>query len=166
MNIVTTDRLNIRQFKYDDAELLYKYSQEEIARKELPDEVLNSVNAAIEKISFFHDQYLGKNILVYAVELKNEKFLIGHVSLSPISEGMEIGYSIATAYQSNGYASELVLPFTNWAKQSFQLDKVYGIVKVSNLASIKSLEKSGYIQIHEGVRDFWGEQFLMRTYVI
>lgn len=97
--ILETNRLIIREFEFSDTKLLFLYSQEDAAKKELPDEVLSTLDAAKEKIKFFKGQYENGNILVYAIELKEAGVLIGHVSLSPIKEGMEIGYAIAAAYQ-------------------------------------------------------------------
>lgn len=164
MTILETKRLKIRAFEPKDAGLLYQYSNEEIAQKELPDEVLPSAQAAKEKIAFFHQQYESGNIRVYAIALKEIDLFIGHISLSPIDEGVEIGYSIATAFQRNGFSSEIVLPFSLWAKRTFAMDKLYGVVKPENFASVKSLEKAGYQLVEERERVCWGEPIRMRLY--
>ncbi|WP_353958623.1 GNAT family N-acetyltransferase [Sporolactobacillus laevolacticus] len=57
--------------------------------------------------------------------LKKTNTLIGHVGLSKISDGVEIGYAIGMDYQGNGYATESVGAFSIWAKNttSFLMEK-------------------------------------------
>jgi ribosomal-protein-alanine N-acetyltransferase len=132
--IIETDRLIVRKLSLDDAELLFKYSREEIAKKELPDEVFESITETKKKIEYFMSNYDDKYPLVYGIILKKMNIIIGHISLSKIDEGIEIGYAIATEYQNKGYASELIIPFTNWSKKHLKVDEIYGIVKKENMA--------------------------------
>lgn len=83
----------------------------------------------------------------------------------PLAGRVEIGYAIATEYQGLGYASELIRPFTEWAKAALKLNKLYGIVKASNLASWKCLEKAGFTLLKEETREMFGGVHHVRTYV-
>jgi ribosomal-protein-alanine N-acetyltransferase len=110
--IFETDRLIVRRLTLDDVELLLKYSQEEITKKELPDEVFENIEQLQETVEYFISNYDDKYPLVYGIILKEKGYVIGHLSLSKIDRGIEIGYAIATDYQNKGYASELIVPFT------------------------------------------------------
>jgi len=166
MKIIETNRLIIREFMPEDSDLLLLYSQEEIAKKELPDEVLESKEKATELIKMFKEKYPYDYPLVYAIESKEAGCMIGHICLSPISEGIEVGYAIATEYQGKGYATEVVRPFVEWGKKKQKIDKIYAIVKISNIASLKTVEKSGFTFQSEGVRNFWGDLVTMRVFTI
>ena len=169
MVILETPRLIVRGFTLEDVPLAYKYSQEECTKNELPDEVFDGIEGTKEKLLFLIENYK-KNIypLVYALELRGICPNIGHVSLSTFGkndENIEVGYAIATEYQGNGYASEVVRPFTEWAKRSLHLDKIYGEAKTTNIASWRILEKAGFQFIDEKVRNsFWGT-YLTRMYI-
>jgi len=76
--------------------------------------------------------------------LKVRNIIIGHIGLSEIDKGIEIGYAIATEYQNNGYISEIIKPFINWIKNNLRIKKIYGITKKENTASWKVLEKNGF----------------------
>ena len=109
--------------------------------------------------------YPNKYPLVYAIDLKKTKKLIGHISLSTIAEGIEIVYAIATEYQNNGYASEIIEPFSKWAKETLGMKRIYGIVKVNNIHSWKILEKNGYKLKKEKNRIWYDNgEFLTKIY--
>lgn len=164
MNILETERLIIRHLQLDDAELIFSYSQEECTKKELPDEHFETMEDAIEALEFIINQYDKGYPLVYALDLKESNYLIGHVSLSFIPDGNEIGYAIATAYQGNGLATELVKAFSPWAKDVFNLDMIYGVTKEENAASWKVLEKCGYQLQKEEIRKSFGGQYSVKIY--
>jgi RimJ/RimL family protein N-acetyltransferase len=104
--------------------------------------------------------------LVYGVFSKQDDCIIGHLGLSEIDRGIEIGYAIATDYQNKGYASELITPFTNWSKKYLNLDKIYGIVKKENIASWKILEKNDFLLLEEGIyNNYFKGKHLAKIYV-
>ncbi len=96
---------------------------------------------------------------VMGVEIKDTKILIGHVGLSEIAEGIEIGYAIGEAYQKNGYGSEAVKAYTDWAREQLNLSTIYGVVKSDNIASCKTLEKTGFLYQKEENRESLGRMY-------
>ena len=160
-----TNRIIVRKLSISDSELLYKYSQEEITKKELPDEVFDNIVKTKETIEYFKSNYDVKYPLVYGIILKINNIIIGHISLSEIEKGIEIGYAIATEYQKNGYISEIIIPFVNWIKNNLRLEKIYGIVKKGNIASWKILEKNGFELIEEVVnKNYFEGKYEVRIY--
>jgi len=143
-----TNRIIVRKLSLNDSELLFKYSQEEITKSELPDEVYENISDIKDAIEYFminYDyEYNFVYPLVYGIVHKNKNIIIGHISLTEIDKGIEIGYAIATEYQNNGYMSEIIIPFINWIKNHLRLEKIYGITKKDNMASWKVLEKNGF----------------------
>jgi len=139
-----TNRIIVRKLSLNDSEYLYKYSQEEITKKELPDEVFDNITETMETIEYFISNYDDKYPLVYGIILKNINIIIGHIGLSKFDKGIEIGYAIATEYQNNGYISEIITPFINWVKDILKIEKIYGITKKDNMASWKVLVKNGF----------------------
>ena len=63
-----TDRLIIRRLSTDDAEILLRYSQEEITRKELPGEVFENIEDLKKAIEYFIMNYDYKFPLVYGLD--------------------------------------------------------------------------------------------------
>jgi ribosomal-protein-alanine N-acetyltransferase len=163
--ILSTPRLEIRELRPEDAVLLYLYSREECARANLPDEVLADEAAAESLIRTLRRNYPAAYPLVYGITRREDGLLIGHISLSVISEGIEIGYAIAKAYQGQGFAREAATAFSSWAKEQFSLPAIYGLARASNEASRRVLEASGYRFLREEMRSAWGQEILYRVYV-
>jgi len=84
-----TESLIVRKLSLDDVELLFKYSQEEIVRKELPDEVFESIIETKKAIEYFMSNYDNKYPLVYGIILKTKNIIMGYISLNTIDRGIE-----------------------------------------------------------------------------
>ena len=160
-----TDRLIVRKLSINDSELLFKYSQEEITKKELPDEIFENITETKETVEYFISNYDDKYPLVYGIILKEENIIIGHIGLSKIDKGIEIGYAIAADYQNNGYMSEIIIPFINWIKNNLKMEKIYGIAKSENIASWKMLEKYGF-ELEEEItnKNYFGGEYKVKIY--
>jgi len=167
-----TDRLTVRRLSINDAELLFKYSQEEITKKELPDEVFENISEAKETIEYFISNYDTQFPLVYGIVLKENNIIIGHIGLSKIDKGIEIGYATATEYLNRGYMSEIITPFINWTKnnlelEKFNIEKIYGIAKSENTPSWKILEKNGFVLEEECINENYFEgKYKVKIYSI
>lgn len=118
MSLITTDRLIIRNLCLEDIEAFYKFSREKSMKDWIPDQVYDDIEEAKEVLDFLMSKYSNDldNVsypYVLALVLKDTNELIGHVGLSHIPEGIEIGYAIGEDYQKKGYATEAVQAFTD-----------------------------------------------------
>ncbi len=170
MSLIITDRLIIREFSLEDTEDVYKLSQEEAMKKWIPDQVYDDMEVAKEILKFLISKYEydSQNIsypYVMGIEIKDTKKLIGHVGLSEIAEGIEIGYAIGEAYQNNGYGSEAVQAYTDWAKEQLHLPTIYGVVKSDNIASCKTLEKAGFLYRKEANIESFGGMYQRKIFI-
>ena len=145
MYCVETLRLGIRCFTPADADMIYRLSVEDAYRRWLPDQVYTDKEQAREALDFLMSKYDGREFpYVLAVVEKSSGDLIGHVGLSRIPEGVEIGYAIGYEHQGRGYATEAVAAFSDWAKKEFSVQELFGVVRTDNTASRKVLEKAGF----------------------
>jgi len=152
MYILETERLIIREFTLKDTEIIYEFSQEEALKKWIPDQVYADLDEARETLEFLISKYKEKEYpFVMAVVKKDTDELIGHIGLSVIKRGIEVGYGIGEKYQNKGYAREAVDAYTTWGKKEFSLDKIYGVVECENYASCKVLENSQFTFLEEDV---------------
>ena len=143
--LLETERLHLRKYTLDDVEKNYLYSQEESRKKGIPNEVYADIQASKENIEFILSMYEKSDFpYVYAIVLKDTNEYIGHVSLSRIPEGIEIGYAICEKHQGKGYATEIVKAYVAWGKKELGLEKIYGEIYPDNSASRKVLENSGF----------------------
>lgn len=145
MKNIETKRLVIRELQVEDIEKIFELSREETLVKNIPDQVYADMNEAKEMVAFLRNQYENNGLpLVMAICLKETEEVIGHVGVSEIKQGVEIGYAIGMDFQGNGYAAEAVKAYTRWVKKELELKQILGLVDVRNIASSKVLESAGY----------------------
>ena len=150
--LLETERLYLRKYTLDDVEKNYLYSQEESRKKGIPNEVYEDIHDSRENVEFILSTYEKIGFpYVYIVAIKDTDEYIGHVSLSEIPEGIEIGYAICEKHQGKGYATEIVKAYVAWAKNTLSLKKIYGIIYCDNSASRKVLEKAGFVYMKNDI---------------
>jgi RimJ/RimL family protein N-acetyltransferase/phospholipid N-methyltransferase len=142
---IKTQRLALREFNLNDVQKVFEFSREESLKKWIPNQCYSDINEAAGIVKLIIGNYMKSELpVVLAVEKSDTAELIGHVGLSGIDEGVEIGYAIGQQYQKSGYASEAVGAFCDWCRSEFKYDKIWGIVKKGNTASCRVLEKTGF----------------------
>jgi len=146
---IETKRLLLRSFNLLDTEKVYEMSQEKSMKAFLPDQVHKSLEQAKEVIEFLMSKYGHQSVVdqlpyILGIELKEKSELIGHIGLSKIDKGIEIGYAIEEKCQGQNYATEAVKAMTNLALCNPLVNEIWAVIDLTNIASIKVLEKSDY----------------------
>ena len=157
---IKTPRLAITTFAPDMAQTVYENSQDDDTRRFVPDEVYNSVEEAREAIEFLMSRYESTDgPFVYPVITNNERKNIGYVQLCKLDEGtLEIGYHIAKNFTGKGYATEAVKAFLPAIVKKLNIKEVYGICLAENTASVRVLEKCGFVQVFQGMGNYQGKE--------
>ena len=168
---IETKSLRIRPFAEQDAQVVYALSNEGAARKWLPSQVYRDCAHALSRLEFLIRQYsspgdprLGPYVL--AVEHRADAALIGHVGFSPLGEEVEIGFSIAQAYQRQGFATEAIVAGSLWAIRTFALDRILGITSAENAASRRSLERARFVHERNRTMPFQGTEQEVCVYLL
>lgn len=148
---IETARLIITEFRADMAEEVHRNSLDEDTRRFTPDEVFLTIGEAEETIRHLIRLYEGQNgPLVYPV-LRKDGVCVGYVQAVKFDDGQwEIGYHIGSPYTRKGYATEAVRAFLPVIMKKIGITRIKGICLRDNLASIKVLERSGFIRTYEG----------------
>jgi ribosomal-protein-alanine N-acetyltransferase len=157
----------LRRFTLADVSKLFVMSQQAGLRTWIPDQVYADEQRASEVLAYLIAQYdqpdpARRAPLVLGVCLGDE--LVGHVGLSAIPDGVEIGYAIADGHQGKGFATEAVAAMTAWGFDRLALPAIDGIVAPDNAGSCRVLEKAGFVMVSEAMRPMHGVTQLVRTY--
>ena len=157
MNI-KTERLFITKFTLEMAEAVHLNSLDEDNRKFNPDEVFETLEDAKDTVEFLMSVYdNGDGPLVYPVVLLDGTN-IGYVQAVPMDDGKwEIGYHIGKNYTGKGYATEAVKAFLPVIMEQLNITEMLGICVVENKASVKVMEKTGFVKEFEGMGSYQGE---------
>ena len=163
---IETERLTITQFTMNMAEAVHLNSLDEDNRRFSPDEVFETVEEAADTVGFLMGVYESNDgPLVYPVLLKDKTY-IGYVQAVPFDDGSwEIGYHIGGNYAEQGYATEAVKGFLPVIMPKLGLKSIQGICVAENTASIKVLERCGFLKEYEGVGSYQGEERPICKYV-
>ena len=159
MNIKTS-RLTIKTFSLDMAQSVYENSQDEDTRRFVPDEVYDSAEEARTAIEFLLSRYDSDDgPFVYPIIINDGGKNIGYVQLCQIDDGSwEIGYHIAKQFTGQGYATEAVKAFLPVIAEKQNIKEVYGICLAENVASVRVLEKCGFVQVYQGAGNYQGNE--------
>ena len=157
MNI-KTERLFITKFTLEMAEAVHLNSLDEDNRKFNPDEVFETLEDAKDTVEFLMSVYdNGDGPLVYPVVLLDGTN-IGYVQAVPMDDDKwEIGYHIGKNYTGKGYATEAVKAFLPVIMEQLNITEMLGICVVENKASVKVMEKTGFVKEFEGMGSYQGE---------
>lgn len=151
--IFETEHLKVRKFRMEDAPCLYKNHLEEEVKKWIPNESYADMEETQGAINFYVDCVNGGHLpYVLAVELKETGELIGDTGVNEVegkTNEVEIGYGICKKYSGKGYATELVNAMTEFVVSTFKIHVLYGRIMRGNDASVRVLEKNGYIFVDE-----------------
>jgi RimJ/RimL family protein N-acetyltransferase len=145
--LITTERLVLRRFRMDDAETLAEYrSDPEVARYQSWDAPFSLLRAETAVANFMASDPGQAGWFQYAVELAEDKALIGDVAvhLHDNLKQAEIGFSLATAYQKRGYATEAVAGVLGRLFEVQGLHKVTGECDARNTNSAALMERLGF----------------------
>ncbi len=148
-----TEHLRIRKFKIEDTQCLYENHIEEEVKKWVPNESYADIEETRGAINFYVDCVNNRHLpYVLAVELKETGELIGDTGVNEVegnASEVEIGYVICKKYSGKGYATELLYAMTEFIVSTFGMSVLYGRVMRGNNASVRVLEKNGYIFVKE-----------------
>jgi RimJ/RimL family protein N-acetyltransferase len=156
---IETERLIITEFTMDMAEAVHLNSLDEDNRRFVPDEVFETVEEAADTVGFLMGVYEnGDGPLVYPVLLKDGTY-IGYVQAVPFDDGTwEIGYHIGGNFTKQGYASEAVKAFLPVIMKQIGITEIAGICLADNKASVKVMERCGFVKEFEGLGPYQGEE--------
>ena len=156
---IETQRLIITEFTPDMAEAVHENSLDADNRRFVPDEVFETVEEAAETVAFLMEVYRkGNGPLVYPVLLKDGT-CIGYVQAVPFGDGTwEVGYHIGGRYTRQGYATEAVKAFLPVILPRLGLSRIKGICLADNLASVKVMERCGFVKEFEGKGPYQGQE--------
>lgn len=156
---IKTDRLIITEFTMDMAEAVHLNSLDEDNRRFVPDEVFETVEEAADTLGFLISVYEnGDGPLVYPALLKDGTY-IGYVQAVPFDDGTwEVGYHIGGSYTKQGYATEAVKAFLPVIMPQLGLARIKGICLADNKASVKVMERCGFIKEFEGIGPYQGQE--------
>ena len=145
--IIRTERLVLGEFHVDDAPAVYRQMRQLPGNSGWADDgETQSLEHARRRIGHHNAAFKRKANIHWAIRKTRGQSLIGVCKLFEFEyqSKAEIGYWIGKRYWNNGIATEAVRSVVAFAFGMLELHRVYASTDVTNLASQRVLEKSGF----------------------
>ena len=141
-----TDRLILRKMTVDDIPSLLKH----VNNRAITDEILNfpypyEEPQAVFRISYVHQGFMKKERFVFAITTKEQKELIGEISLH-LNQSLnqsEVGYWVGEEFWKQGIATEALGRILQFGFEELALQQIFATHRKENHASEKVLAKNG-----------------------
>jgi RimJ/RimL family protein N-acetyltransferase len=134
-----------------ESELNCKYDAEPIEG-----EFLNIINGQIKIIENDPLNYMFHSF--WFIIRKKDDIVVGSMDFKNIpnkTKEIEIGYGLGKKYEHNGYMTEAVKEFCEWALTDERIETIIAETEIENIASRKVLERCGFIKYREKETAWW-----------
>ena len=147
--VIKTERLVLREITEEDLpEIFYQRSDPQMM-KYVDRAPAKSIEDAREFLGRIKTAQLNNDGVNWGITLKNEPKLIGNIGIWCIDKEhhrAELGYVLHPEHQSKGYASEAIKAVLQYGFHTMRLHSMEANVNPNNEASIKLLERNGFIR--------------------
>ena len=144
MTVLKTPRLDLRQFKSDDAPFFYEMNNDPLVMAYTGDLPFESVGEARQFVDNY-DHYTKHGYGRWTVVERRTGEPIGFCGLKnhPDEGYIDLGYRIIQSEWGKGYATEAAQACVIYAFQHLGMDEIVGRTAQDNIGSIRVLEKVG-----------------------
>ena len=142
--MIKTERLHIKPFCIDDADIIYRlYSDKEIMRY-MPNDYMTMEDARKHTEKIMDDwntvPLIHREMLV---SLKSDNKKIGRCAIHIDGDAAMIGWLLFREEWNKGYATEITRALMEYCFNVLKVDRVWALCNPVNTASCKVLEKCG-----------------------
>jgi ribosomal-protein-alanine N-acetyltransferase len=152
-----TEKLDYRLLNSDDANLLFSFNSSIENLTFVPRTPFRSIEEAEVLLAKFLKSMNEQKSIWWSFQDKKTGHTIGYGGLFDIDKEnrrAEIGYGLLKEFWGKGFASSIAFCITNYGFSELKLHRIFGLVDIDNKASIRVLEKNGYLS--EGImRDYF-----------
>lgn len=144
--MIQTERLILREISILDAVDMYEYSKDPLVGPLAGWAPHRSIDESLGVIGMFLDAKKRGEPGVYAIVLKSANKMIGTIELynHVPSYKAELGYSIASKYWGQGYATEAAKAVVDVGFKILKLKRIEASTYVDNYQSQRVCEKVGF----------------------
>ena len=161
--ILTTDRLVLRELRHSDAERVFAMRSDPQVMQHVNRPLAKGIEDASALIDLINSMVAANDAVQWAITLKNKDVFIGLIGFWRIVKEHhygELGYMLARDHWGNGFISEAIGALVPFGFKTLGLHRIEAITRPANLASIRALEKNGFVrEAHLKENIFWNGQF-------
>jgi len=164
---INTDRLILREFKYDDLSAVHKYASNPEVVKYF-EWGPNSEKETKEFINKASEAQYKDSRLKYELAVTIDEKLIGGCNITITDKNNRqafIGYCFNKDYWGQGYATETAEALLDFGFNKLKMHRIFATCDVDNVGSRKVLKKvgmkkEGYLREHKKIDGEWRDSYL------
>lgn len=158
--ILTGKRLVLRQITIKDAHALYELRSSEVVMRYIDKPLAKTVHDAVELIEKIMDNLTYNEGITWAICLAEDMRMIGTIGFYRFKKEhyrAEIGYLLLPEFHGRGIMFEAIQLVVQFGFKQLNIHSIEAIVNPENNASIKILEKNGFVREAYYVEDYYFE---------
>ncbi|MFI5219636.1 MAG: GNAT family N-acetyltransferase [Bacteroidia bacterium] len=147
--VLETERLLLRKFRIEDASDFFAQRTNDEVWKYIDKPKTQSVEEALELINKILAAFENNEGIAWVMEIKETKKNIGNISFwrfEKENHRAEIGYLLLPEYWGKGIMKEAIDAIVDYGFKNIRIHSIEANVNPKNKASLKLLEKSGFVQ--------------------
>ena len=144
---ITTKCLTLQRLRYEDAEeIFYTYASKEEATQFVSWPTHKSIRDTRAYVQYSVNAWKNDVDFTYTIRLNDSLRLIGSLGLVNEQGKIQLGYIISPTQWGKGYATESVCEVMRVINTIPGIHRIGSFVDSQNMASIRVLQKSGFIE--------------------
>ena len=148
-----SDRLLMRRFRAGDETWIFDYASNPEVTQYMDWPAHRNVSDSVAYIRMTEADWSSGSQYAWAVTRKADSTPIGAIGCSAVTHKVSFGYVFARHAWGNGYATEASQALHHWLAQVEDLQRIWAVCDIDNVASARVLTKLGLKQ--EGILRKW-----------
>jgi ribosomal-protein-alanine N-acetyltransferase len=139
-----TERLILRKITLNDAEDIFEYAHQSEVSEFLLWSPHQTIQDSINFIKFAEEKFLRNEWIIFGIELKEEKKLIGTIDIRDwmgINNCAETGYVISKTYWNKGITTEALRAVIKFCFEELQSNRLEAHCEEENIGSWHVMQK-------------------------
>ena len=161
--VLTTERLVLRDLRPSDAEEVFALRSDPRVMEHVNRPLARTMDDASALITLINGMVAANDAVQWAITAKDDDTFIGLIGFWRIVKEhhyAELGYMLAHDQWGRGYISEAIAAVVPFGFSTLDFHRVEAITRPQNAASIRALEKNGFVQeAHFKQNIFWNGVF-------
>jgi ribosomal-protein-alanine N-acetyltransferase len=144
-----TERLLLRQITFDDAEDIHVIRSNEAVMEFINRPLPKSIDDTKELVQRVYKSFETSDGILWGITLKGDPTVVGTMAFWRIEKEhhrAEIGYLLRPDFQGKGIMQEALTVALKYAFDTMKLHSIEANVNPQNAASIKLLERNGFVR--------------------
>ncbi|UVD79356.1 GNAT family N-acetyltransferase [Myroides albus] len=162
--ILETERLTLRCVDLNDAVEMFEMRSNADVMKYIPVALAQQQDQAVTYIESLAKRMEDKECINWAITEKGSSKMIGTIGFYRMKLNhyrTEVGYMLHPSYQGKGYVPEAVRCLIEYGFKQLGFHSLEAIIQVENVASMRVLEKCGFVkEAHFTENEYFNGRFI------